>query len=124
MGAYLECWHRAFDFSGRTCRSRYWQAIVWECVMRLLFIFVVALTVVLCTDLTAQQIYSAIQVVYNLYGLCFFVAMLSMTVRRLRDAGHTAKALFWFLLPGIGAVALLCRLCEASVPELNSDMKI
>ena len=92
--------------------------------MRLLFVFVVPLTAVLCSELTAQQIYTVTQVVYNLYGLCFFVALLSMTIRRLRDAGYTAKTLFWLLLPGIGMVALLCRLCEASVPESNSDPEI
>jgi len=124
MGAYLEFWRRTFDFTGKTVRSRYWQAIGLELILRLFFIFVVPLAVVFCSDLTAIEIYTAIQLVYNLYGLCFFVALLSMTVRRLRDAGYSAKTLFWFLLPGIGAVALLCRLCEASVPESNSHPEI
>ncbi len=124
MGSYLECWREAFDFSGRTCRSRYWQAIGWDCVLRLLLIFVVPLAAVHCSDLTLRQIHTAMQFVYNLYGLCFCVALLSMTVRRLRDAGYTAKALIWLLVPGIGMLALICRLCEVSVPELNSDPEI
>ena len=124
MGAYLELWRRAFDFSGRTSRSRFWQAIGWECLLRLMFLLFVPLTVVLCTDLSAQQIASAIDLAGRVYGFCLLISLTSMTVRRLRDAGYSAKALFWLLVPGIGMLALICRLCEKSIPESNSDPEI
>ena len=50
----------------------------------------------------------------SLYGVIVFIPSLSITIRRLHDAHHTALAFLLLLLPIVGEIYLLFLLCQPS----------
>jgi uncharacterized membrane protein YhaH (DUF805 family) len=52
----------------------------------------------------------------GVWGIVVLLPSLAVTVRRLRDAGHRWTEIFWILLPIAGAIVLIVRLVDPSVP--------
>ena len=48
--------------------------------------------------------------------------VLRNTRRRLRDAGYTAKAYLWLLLPVIGWIIFIALLCKKGLPIKSSEL--
>ena len=80
--ACVDFWLQSFDFTGRTGRYDYWIVV--------LMIFVVEFVVDL--DNMPNQI-------QNIYVCALMIPFLSMTVRRLRDAGYQFVWLWSALIP-------------------------
>jgi uncharacterized membrane protein YhaH (DUF805 family) len=54
----------------------------------------------------------------GVWGIAVLLPSLAVTVRRLRDAGHNWAEIFWILLPIAGAIVLIVRLADPSVPAI------
>ena len=114
MGEYIAFWRRYADFQGKATRQDFWTAIlVWSVVSAVLGI-VLPLIALLALNLVPEQAVDIARCIFGVYELVSIVPLLSVTVRRLRDAGYSAKSFFWLLLPGIGGIAFLVRLCAKS----------
>ena len=99
---FVKAWQRSFDYTGRSTRPEYW----W---FYLAYLLVAVLLAVLSglSDLVAK--------LFSLYALASIVPSLSLTVRRLRDAGKAWPWIFIGLIPFIGGIWLIVLLCQPSV---------
>ena len=117
MPEFLDFWKHYADFKGRTTIRGFWIA--------LLFWYLLAAIVLVCLlifSIAALHYEPERAIEFSRFCLlCGYghtvIPLLSLTVRRLRDAGYSAKNLFWLLIPGIGAIVFLVRLCSESKTE-------
>ena len=118
MNAYWGSWRRFADFSGRTSRRDYWVACFTGFGVQFLysvFCMVLCLVIAAYLELTVDQMSLAFRILTSLYSTAYLLPYLAMTVRRLRDAGYHSKLLFLLIIPPVGFLAILARLCSKSV---------
>ena len=114
MSAYWNMWRYGYSFSGRTTRRNYFKALTTHFILMLLMMFSVAIiSVIVCGD-SSRAVWIA-QLVCGAYGVASLVPCIAITVRRLNDAGYTAGSFWWLLIPVLGGVALIARLCGKSI---------
>lgn len=114
MSAYRDMWRYGYSFSGRTTRRNYFKALVIHFILMLLMMFSIAIiSVIICRD-SSRAVWIA-QLVCGAYGVVLIVPCIAITVRRLNDAGYTARSFWWLLIPVLGGVALIARLCGKSI---------
>ncbi len=77
------------DFNGRATRSEFW----WYC----LFTFLVGVVLGIL----------GITILTTIVGLALLVPNIAVSVRRLHDTGRSGWWMFLYILPLIGAIALL-----------------
>ena len=103
MNEYLEMWKRYGDFSGRSSVRDYWMAYLFNVLAGVLLSIL-------------AYIAPALAFLGGLYSLVGLVPGLALTVRRLRDGGNGWGWIFITLVPLVGAIILIVKLCKASVP--------
>lgn len=103
MNEYLDMWKHYADFSGRTTVRGYWMAFLFNWLANM------ALGVV-------ANILPALGFLSGLYTLAALVPGLALTVRRLRDGGNGWGWLFISMVPLVGWIILIVKLCKASEP--------
>ena len=114
MSEYLEIWNKYADFNGKTSVRGFWVAyIVWHCVA-FATIIISGMVAVIVFRWTPEAAVSFAKGVSAVYFLISAVPILSLIVRRLRDAGYGPKSFWWLLLPGIGVIAFFARLFTPS----------
>ena len=101
MKEYIEMWKHYADFSGRTSVRGYWMAALIN--------FLIALVMGLLI-----QAVEALSFVSTIYGLAIFIPGLAIEVRRLNDAGKHWANIFWPVLPVIGWIVWLVKMCAPS----------
>lgn len=108
---YWLAFKHATDFKGRTARHAFW----WFMLINLVITIAIA----------AFEIHSQNPGWIDLiYSLITFLPLLSMSCRRLRDAG---LSLWWFLIllvPGIGMLFLLILLAFPSQTALKNEVTL
>ena len=118
MRAYWDSWRRFADFSGRTSRRDYWVSCFTGCGVYLLyslFCMVFCLVIAGYFDLSVELMSTVFRIMISLYSTAYLLPYLAMTVRRLRDAGYHSKLLLLWIIPPVGFLAILARLCSKSV---------
>ena len=103
MNEYLEMWKRYCDFSGRTSVRGYWMA----------YLFHILATLILGG---LADVAPALAFLSGLYSLAALVPGLALTIRRLRDGGNGWGWIFISMVPLVGWIILIVKLCKASVP--------
>lgn len=120
--AYIEFWKRWKDFSGKTSPGDYWAALFLHLLYTfflfclLIVIFILQVTVF---DLEPEDAHRYFEISYSIYTYICVTPYLSMTVRRLRDAGYNRKNFWKLLLPGVGLIALFTRHVVNNTEESN-----
>lgn len=99
MSEYIAMWQNFANFNGNASVRDYWMA--W------LINFIIG--VVLGAITTAIP---ALAFISSLYALAVLVPGLAIAVRRLNDAGYSWMSLLWYLLPVVGWIIVLIRLCK------------
>ena len=89
MKWYFEALKKYVDFSGRARRKEYWLFFLWNLVIQVALVLLIAPLV-------------------TVYGLLVFLPSIAVVVRRLHDTNHKG---WWLLLPPIFIITLvfLCR---------------
>ena len=100
----MNMWKNYKNFSGRTTAKGYWMAVL------------IHLTVALLLFLSLQINPFFILAMF-IYAVAVIIPELSMTVRRLRDAGKAWYFFFCGFIPVIGTIILIIFLCRPSVPD-------
>lgn len=101
---YLLAFKHATDFSGRTQRSGFW----WFMLINLL---------ITCAITTVEIHINNSGWIDLCYSLITLLPILSISCRRLRDAGLTLWWLSLILVPGVGLLFLLILLAFPSEPH-------
>ena len=96
FGPYLDMWKNYADFKGCTTVRGYWMAVLVN------FIITTALGII------------GIEIIAGLYSLAVLIPGLAICVRRLRDAGFHWSAILLPLIPLVGWIILIVKLCRAS----------
>ena len=96
MKEYLDMWKNYANFSGRTSVRGYWMAVLFNIII--------------------SAIVSFIPIVSYIYPLAILIPSLAIVVRRLRDAGKSWTAIFLNLIPLVGSIILIVKLCQPSAP--------
>ena len=102
ISAFSSAWKRSFDYSGRSDRGDYW----W---------FVLANAIISVVLLLASNISNFFGWIYSIWTVATIVPSLSLTVRRLRDAGKHWAWMFIQLIPLVGLIWIIYLLVQPSV---------
>ena len=118
MGAYFRFWKNFLSFKGTTNRRDFWVSGILFNFIGLPINLTEALILTLKYDVPAEQaVKGPIFTVYCCVGL---IALISMSVRRLRDGGYLNKSAWKFLIPFVGFMRLAwCLFKEESATEDN-----
>ena len=100
-------WNYCTDFSGRTTPDRFWKVFFLPLIFAIPVIALEALITV-----TFLKDTEPLLVAPKVIGTIWILGLPAMTVRRLRDAGYSARCLLWLLIPVLGMFAIFARLCE------------
>ena len=101
MKEYLDMWKNYANFSGTTSVRGYWMATLFNIII--------------------STIVGLIPIVSYIYGLAILIPSLALTVRRLRDAGKHWSAIFLNLIPLVGSIILIVKLCRPSVNVVDAE---
>jgi len=112
------------DFDGRASRPEFWWFTLFSALVACaLGSLNLSSTTGAFDAFRMMGDYSATSTTFylgsSLAGVWSFVVLLpslAVTVRRLRDAGHTWTELFWILLPIAGVIILIVRLADRTAP--------
>ena len=102
MNEYIAMWKNFANFNDRASLRDYWMAFLINCVISTAIGILVGAV-------------ESLTFISSLYSLAVLVPSLSIAVRRLKDAGYSWKSLLWSLLPLVGWIIVLIRLCRPSV---------
>ena len=104
IDAFVSGWQRSFDYKGRSSRPDFWWFLLANFI---------ALVILAILSGMAKSVGSTI---YVIYAIAQIFPSLSLTVRRLRDAGKPWPWIFIQLVPFIGGIWLLVLLAQPSLP--------
>jgi len=118
MIAYFRFWKHCFDFMGITSRKDYGKSvflfILFGSQIRFLEMLFLEFTFDMPTELASHGL------LFTIYGCLGTLALISMSVRRLRDGGYLDQSAWKFLIPILGFVRLMwCLFKEESRQENN-----
>lgn len=126
--AYKKFWKNYVVFEGKSSRSDYWYTILMNGLIMLGFWVLLAVS----GGLTAMMAYAGesdsmnggavgfgiltfvIYFAIIIFGLATFIPHLSLTIRRLRDAGQPWGFIFFVFIPFFGPIVLLVFMCMPS----------
>lgn len=103
-------------FSGRARRSEFWYAVLFTTLVSMAIGIVFPGTVQYVNDVAIQQASTA----SNLWSLATLLPSLSLTWRRLHDAGRNGAYFFFVLIPIVGWIILFIQLVKDSQPGANA----
>ena len=104
MNEYLDMWKNYANFSGKTSVRGYWMAFLFN------FIAAAILSVI-------GRIIPALSFLSSIYSLAIVVPSLAIAVRRFRDGGKKWTCIFLPLIPLVGFIIYIVKLCAPSVAE-------
>ena len=104
MKEYLDMWKNYANFSGRTGIRGYWMAFLIN------FIAAAVLSLV-------GRIIPALSFLSSVYSLAIVVPSLSIAVRRFRDGGKKWTCVLLPLIPLVGAIIFIIKLCAPTVAD-------
>ena len=111
--AYKSFWTKAFDFKGKSNRSDYWLGgVLANFIVYILLI--ILMTVAVSINDVLGGLFSAI---YILYSLGQIIPGLSISIRRLRDAGKEWAWIFINFVPFVGGVWFIVLMCAPTLPS-------
>lgn len=112
MSEFMDFWRHYADFKGKTTVRGFWIAFLIWYAIAVAMLFLLGLLGLFALHLSPEEATNFAREIVALYALASFVPMLSAAVRRLRDAGYSAKSFFWLLIPVFGQIAFFARLCS------------
>lgn len=102
--AYGAFWHRGYtEWAGTSSRSEYWLSYLMNWLIGAFWVFLIIIVGFPIEVNALSPLTAILSVCFFIFMLATFVPMISMTVRRLHDAGLSA---WWMLL------LLLSPICE------------
>lgn len=114
MKEFKAMFYRAFDYKGKSTVKEFWFAVLFTVLFAVLMI---CLALPFLADI--QLFIPVASSLISLYEIVIFIPLLSLTIRRLHDAG---KSGWWLLLSFFlfaGTIFLIYYLCQPSTARYN-----
>lgn len=108
--AQLLLWKRIFDYKGKSSQREYWFPVILQVIFGILVAFNLLLSIICIKWGVAQTIFLILAFLFGIYPVIAIIPGISLTVRRLRDAGKSGWWTILLLIVGIGTlfVMFLC----------------
>jgi len=122
MKWYLQVLKKYAVFSGRSRRKEYWMFTLFNIIIPIVILTIIALLLGDLSDLQPQKGEggsSFYRLFYIIYNLAVFIPGLAVSVRRLHDIGKSGWMILIALIPLIGAIWLLVLMVTDSIPGEN-----
>lgn len=117
MNYYVACFKKYADFNGRATRSEYWYFALFNMIIVVLCVVLIAII----TSVNGSNVINII--IYSLlmaYGLATLIPSLAVAVRRMHDLGKSGWMILISLIPIIGGIWLFVLTVLDSVPGQNA----
>lgn len=114
MKEYILMIKNTFNFTSKASRQEFWMAMLYSSIVTVALSLLV-LPFAANFDIAAKAYAGLV----SLYDIVFFVPMLSLTVRRLKDVGKSGWWVLIGLLSGIGTLVLIVWLAQPSTFRVN-----
>jgi uncharacterized membrane protein YhaH (DUF805 family) len=69
-----------------------------------------------------NSIIALVNILVPILGILWLIPIVILTRRRLRDAGYSAKSYLWLLVPIVGQIVFVVRLCRPTVPRKPDEI--
>ena len=123
--AWQRFWKKYAVFSGRASRSEYWFAYLWVMILGFGAYLLLGILAVMAGVMSNNSgAGNALAVSTGLLGLilvagylALLLPMLSVSIRRLHDAGYPGVYYLFSLIPFVGSILLLVFLVGESKPQ-------
>ena len=125
--AYQKFWKGYVDFTGRSTRSDYWLNVLAQCLISLLFGFLLILIMILGGDPATytSNAYSFQMILiyivlsaFGIYMLALLIPSIAIMVRRLRDGGYHWAFMFLLLIPYLGSFVIFILTLQPTKVEV------
>ncbi len=114
--------YRLFTFSGYIGKGEFWSSMVSRLVSW--FCAVVAMCIAVSVTVKGEtgEIVDLCEHLAAVLAVLWAIPVVALTRRRLRDGGLSPKNYLWLLLPVIGWIVFIVRLCAPSMPPSKEDI--
>ena len=113
---------RIFTFSGYISPSQFWTEIATRAVGFFCATIVLCIVVSAVSPADTQGTVSLVNMLVPVLGILWMIPIIVLTRRRLRDAGYSAKSYLWLLVPVVGLIVFVVRLCARTAPRKPKDI--
>ena len=113
---------RMFSFKGYINGPSFWSDLMIRLISFVCAVILLCIAVSVIVPGEPEQIVTLCENLVPFLALLWILPLVPLTRRRLRDGGFTAKAYLWLLLPVIGWLVFICRLCAKSVPRKAGEL--
>lgn len=113
---------RTFSFKGYINASGFWSGLPLRLISLFCAIILMSIAVSVCVPGEVEEIVTLCQRIVPVLAVLWLIPVIPLTRRRLRDAGFGVKAYLWLLLPVIGWVIFIVKLCAPSVPRKPGEL--
>ena len=120
MNAYIAMWKNYANFNGRTSVRSYWFAALGNFIVAILLAIIFGLLLfigITISDTIGSVITILAIIAYTVYVIALIIPGISITVRRLHDAGFSGLMFLINFVPSVGQVALIVFCCLPSVEK-------
>ena len=104
LRAYGEFWKGYSNWTGCAKRSEWWWVVLWNTIIGMLIGIPLSMTI--SDDGTTTVLGAILAFILLMYCLVAFVPSISLTIRRLRDAGLPWGLYFLNFIPIIGGLVV------------------
>ena len=110
---------RNFSFAGTMTAGEFWTEFGMHLIGLLCSAIVLSILLSLVLPLETDQVIVVVEIAVAVMSVLCVISLAALSRRRLRDVGYGAKSYLWLLLPVVGWIIFLARLCSKSAePEI------
>ena len=117
---YTDMYAKTLDFSGKSTIAEYWICVLYN------LLFSYAIMLVALPFVANWALFLKVgEALAGIYNIVVFLPLLSLTIRRLHDAGHSGWTVALALIPIVGTIILIVYLASPSkqIAEVWNDGK-
>ena len=113
---------RYFTFSGYISRGQFWTEIAMRFIGYFCAVILLCIVVSAALPLDTEEIIALMDILIPILSILWLIPIIILSRRRLRDAGYSAKSYLWLLLPVVGTIVFLIRLCARTAPRKPEEI--
>ena len=113
---------RMFTFSGYISPAQFWSEIAIRFIGYFCASIILCIVVSVGVPADTEEALALVNILLPILGIIWLIPIIALTRRRLRDAGYTAKSYLWLLIPVVGQIVFIVRLCCRTVKRKPEDI--
>jgi len=113
---------RMLTFSGYISPGQFWTEIGMRLIGFFCCMIILCIVVSVAIPGDVEQISEIVNKLLSILSILWLIPIIALSRRRLRDGGYSAKSYLWLLIPVVGWIAFVSRLCSKTVPRKPEDL--